>query len=97
MSDKKLTMHCANCFFSAPMEVLQPDGTPIIGKTQLVCMHSPPQQITMQVPTNQGIQVSIRSQFPAVSEAMCCHQHEFDPDEADEVGDTDLITGEPLN
>lgn len=97
MTDEKLLFHCGNCYFSSPMEVIQPDGTPVIGKTQLVCKRFPPQQIAMQIPTNQGIQVSIRSQFPAVSDTMACHEHQMDDDEADEVGGTDLITSDPIN
>ena len=96
MSNEDLAFHCGNCFFSSPMEVLQPDGTPIIGKTQLVCMRFPPQQIVMQIPTNQGIQVQVRSQFPAVSDSMACHEHQIE-DEFEEAGESDLITGAKLD
>lgn len=80
--------NCGNCLYANSIPAIGPDGAPLIGQQQLVCMFGPPQMIVMQMPTPAGMQTAIRSQFPAVSPQMMCHQHEIDPD------DTDLITGD---
>ena len=80
-------INCGNCMYSNSIPTIGPDGAPLIGQAQLVCMWGPPQMIVMTMPTPAGQQTAIRSQFPAVSETMCCHQHDIDPDELD------LITG----
>jgi hypothetical protein len=53
-----------------------PDGKPIIGKEQMVCKRFPPQVVAMQVPTPQGISVSLLPMFPPVSDSIWCFEHE---------------------
>lgn len=84
-------MNCGNCMYVHLIPQIGPDGTPIIGQSQLVCMHSPPVVVVLQLQTPGGSQTAFRTQFPAVADSMMCHQHEPDP------AYFDLITGEPLN
>lgn len=85
------TMNCGNCMYSHSIPQIGQDQMPLVGQSQLVCMHSPPVVVVLSLPTPAGLQTAFRTQFPAVSEQMMCHQHEVDPLYFD------LITGEPLN
>ena len=82
------SMNCGNCMYSSSIPAIGPDGQMLIGQSQLVCMWGPPQMVVLSIPTPGGMQTAIRSQFPAVSPQMMCHQYETDPEA------TDLITGE---
>ena len=84
-------MNCGNCMYSHLIPQIGQDQMPLIGQDQLVCMHSPPTVVVLSLQVPGGMQTAVRTQFPAVSEQMMCHQHEVDPMYFD------LITGEPLN
>ncbi len=86
-------LNCATCLFSMEIAVAGPDGELMIGQTQLVCKHSPPQVIVVQVPAPNGMMTSIRSLFPIVSSDLCCHQHESDPAEFDLISGARLVDG----
>ena len=83
-------INCSTCLFSMEIPVNGPDGELMIGQSQLVCKHSPPQLIVLQIPSPNGMVTSIRSVFPVVSADLCCHQHEEDP------ANFDLISGNRL-
>jgi hypothetical protein len=92
MNDKNENLiDCSTCLFSMKIPVAGPDGELIIGQTQLVCKHSPPQVIVVQVPAPNGMMTSIRSLFPIVSSELCCHQHEEDPENFDLISGVRLM------
>lgn len=86
-------LNCATCIFSMEIPVAGPDGELIIGQSQLVCKYGPPQVIVVQVPAPNGMMTSIRSLFPIVTSALCCHQHESDPAEFDLISGARLTDG----
>jgi hypothetical protein len=53
-----------------------PDGTPVVGKEQMICRRFPPQVVPVQVPTPNGISVNMLPMFPPVNDSMWCHEHE---------------------
>ena len=65
---------CDICMFHEMQPVAMPDGTAVIGKEQMVCKRFPPQVVAMQVPTPQGISVSLMPMFPPVNAGMWCHE-----------------------
>lgn len=67
---------CESCVFQEMQPIAMPDGTPIVGKEQMVCKRFPPQVVAMQVPTPQGISVSLMPMFPPVNAGMWCYEHE---------------------
>ena len=71
------TIHsCATCAFHEMQPLAMPDGKPIIGKQQMVCKRFPPQVVAMQIPSPQGISVSLMPMFPPVSDSVWCFEHE---------------------
>jgi len=68
--------NCLTCRYHEVQPVAQPDGTPVIGKEQPVCKRFPPTVVSMQIPTPQGVQVSLMPIFPAVNPSMWCWEHE---------------------
>lgn len=55
--------------------VAMPDGTPVIGKDQMVCKRFPPQVVAMQIPTPNGITVNMMPLFPPVNVEVWCYEH----------------------
>lgn len=74
-SDKPLH-NCANCTYQDTQPMAMPDGTPVIGKEQMICRRFPPQVVLMQTPSPAGISVTLMPMFPPVSELMWCYEHE---------------------
>jgi hypothetical protein len=72
--------NCGNCIYANSIPKLGQDNMPLVGQSQLVCMHSPPQVLVLALPTPGGIQTAFRTQFPAVADSMMCYQHDYDPD-----------------
>lgn len=72
-----VTVHnCGTCVFHETQPVMMPDGTPVVGKTQMVCKRFPPQVVAMHVPTPEGISVNLIPVFPPVNHSVHCYEHE---------------------
>ena len=68
--------NCANCAFAEVQPVMTPEGNPLLGETQLVCKRFPPQLVSMQVVTPNGMQVTLLPVFPNVNGEVWCYEHE---------------------
>jgi hypothetical protein len=76
LHDDKPVHNCGTCTFHDTQPVAMPDGTAVIGKTQMICRRFPPQVVAMQVPSPAGISVTLLPMFPPVNDAMWCYEHE---------------------
>lgn len=68
--------NCSTCRYHDMQDMQMPDGSPVIGKQQMICRRFPPGVVSMQIPTPQGITVSLIGSFPPVTDTVWCHEHE---------------------
>ncbi len=76
MRNDKPVHNCGTCTFHDTQPVAMPDGTPVIGKDQMICRRFPPVVVLMQVPSPQGISMNLMPMFPPVNDGMWCYEHE---------------------
>lgn len=84
---------CESCSFSHGIQTLDPQGKPIVGQIQLVCMRRPPCCFIRTLQTPLGETSGIVTQFPPVNKDMFCY--DYWPEDGPLPGEdlTDIVTG----